>query len=192
MKKIIGLTGPTGSGKSTLGSIAEQKGIRVINCDAVSRAVSQKAEIISALAEQFGQDIIMDGALLRPLLAERAFSSPDNTEKLNKIMLPAVVNEIKAMLGDDTVILDAPTLYESGLDKDCDLVVAVLAGEDARKKRITARDNLTDEAASVRLAAAKPNSFFEDRADYVIYNDGDEQEFKTKIIALLREITEEK
>ncbi|MBQ8550466.1 MAG: dephospho-CoA kinase [Clostridia bacterium] len=191
MKKIIGLTGPTGSGKSTFGRVAEKVGIRVINCDAVAKAVSQKAEIMAALAKQFGQDIIKDGALLRPLLAERAFSSPDNTENLNKIMLPAVVNEIKSMLGDDTVILDAPTLYESGLDSECDTVVAVLASEKLRKERITERDSLTDKAAKRRLSAAKPDSFFEGRADYVIYNDGDEQEFITKTIALLREITEE-
>lgn len=190
--KIIGLTGPTGSGKTTLCTIAEGLGIEVINCDAVAKRVADSGPLFSALALEFGEDIIKGGALDRRLLAERAFSSAEKTERLNGIMLPAIVKEIESQMGDKTVILDAPTLFESGLDKKCDCVIAVLAEGELRKNRITQRDNLSDSDAAARLFAAKDDEFFISRADYCIYNNGDEREFLEKAKSILIEITEEK
>ena len=103
----IALVGSTGSGKTTFCEVAKDKGIEVINCDAVAREVSDGGELFPALTEAFGSDIIEGGILNRRRLAERAFASKEKTELLNSIMLPAIAEKIDAMIGDKTVILDA-------------------------------------------------------------------------------------
>ncbi len=190
--RIIGLTGPTGSGKTTLCSVAKEMGIKVIDCDKVAREVADGGSLFPALCEAFGSDIIKDGVLDRAHLASRAFGSPENTERLNKIMLPAITERIKGMINGGRVLLDAPTLYESGLDEICDTVICVLADSAIREERIISRDEISASAAKVRLSAQKSDEFFLSRADHVIYNNGSGEEFKKKAKLLLSNITEEK
>lgn len=192
MGKIIGLTGPTGAGKSSLCKTAERLGIRVIDCDAVARAESENKEMLNELCLEFGQDILKDGALNRRLLAERAFASAERTDKMNGIMLPFICKRIESMLADDDVILDAPTLFESGLNTRCDAVIGVLAHEKIRKERILKRDNLSDGQAKSRLGAAKSDEFFKSHCDFIIYNNESEAAFLSEAEALLKQITEGK
>ena len=77
----------------------------------------------------------------------------------------------------DKVILDAPTLFESGLHKICTATVCVLADENLRKTRIIKRDNLTEYAAKTRLFAAKTDEFFVSNCDYIVYNNGERDMF---------------
>lgn len=174
---IIGLTGQTGAGKSTVCTFLRQMSFCIIDCDKVAREVTEKGSVVlQKLAASFGSDIILpDGSLNRRLLASRAFSSKDKTELLNKITHPEILNAIKTKISASTyenIVLDAPTLFESGADKLCDRIIAVLCDENKRKDRIVARDNLSLEQADVRLFAAKSNEFFTERADAVIFNDG--------------------
>ncbi len=189
--KIIGLTGPTGVGKTTLCNAASELGIDVINCDKVARETTKDPALLEALAGEFGADVVKNGELDRKLLASRAFSSSEKTERLNQIVLPAVVARIKSLINGKTVILDAPTLYESGLDEICDTVIAVLSTQEKQKERIIARDNLSEAEAQTRLSAQKDNAFFLSRANHAIYNNQTEQEFETEAIKLLKRITEE-
>ena len=165
--KIIGLTGPTGSGKSTIATLAKSKGFGVIDCDKEARLATEKgSKGLDALVKVFGNDILLlDGSLDRKKLAEKAFRTKETTEILNKTLLPIILEIIKQRitefehLGYDKILLDAPTLYESGADVLCDEVIAVLCDEKVRKKRIIIRDSLTEEQANVRLSASKPDSF---------------------------------
>lgn len=186
--KIIGLTGPSGSGKTTVSAVAESLGFFVIDCDKVSKEVSKNPLILKELENAFG-GVVINGQLDRKALAQKAFSSPENTKKLNSIMLPKIVLEIESIIksqGDKNILLDAPTLFESGLNTKCDAVIAVLADEELRRKRLTARDNLTKAQLESRLSAAKPNLYYTEKTDYIIYNNEDIKSAEQKALEMLR------
>ena len=196
MKYILGLTGQTGSGKTTLHSLAKEYGFYVIDCDKVAHKVlAENEQLKDKLCSVFSNDILQEGSISRPKLAKEAFKNEENTNALNKAVLPFVKAEIKEItdsVRNEYILLDAPTLYESGVDKECSFVVALLADEQERKKRIIKRDNLTEEAAMLRLSAAKNDDFYINRADKVIYNNGDLQEYKAEFERLIKGITEGK
>lgn len=194
MKYILGLTGQTGAGKSTLHSAAEEKGFYVIDCDKVAHTVlDQNEQLKEALLKAFG-DILTDGKIDRKKLAAKAFASKENTELLNKTELPFIISEINHIIENtqsEYIMLDAPTLYESGANSICNFVVALLANEDIRKKRIIERDNLSEEAAELRLSAAKTDDFYIERADKIIYNNGSIEEYLGEFKNILNSIMEE-
>ena len=194
--KIIGLTGPTGSGKSTVAKYFNDLGVEIIDCDLVAREVTEiGSELLPLLAETFGDEILADdGSLIRKELAKRAFSSESETKKLNSIMLPFIANKIKETLdvfateGVECVMLDAPTLFESGLDSICDSVLAVLCDRETRKKRIIERDSLTEEQALTRLSAGKPDSFYKEKTQHIVVNDGEMAKFMDDISKMFGEL----
>lgn len=174
----LGLTGPTGAGKSTVACLLEQNGIPLVDADAIARTVTEKGSpVLSALADTFGKDILFpDGSLDRRALAAVAFSSKENTEKLNAVTHPAILARIRRALADatgDAVVLDAPLLFETGLDALCDHTVAIVADEAVRLARITARDGISEEAAKKRIAVQPDTAFYAARADILLYNNGD-------------------
>lgn len=162
MKYILGLTGQSGSGKSSLHTEAARLGFFVIDCDKVAHAVLETERAAAALEKAFGSSVLENGRVSRKLLAAAAFKSKENTEKLNSTVLPMVLEEINKIIkgcGSNKVLLDAPTLYESGADKLCSAVIAVLCDRNARKNRIIERDNLSADAAELRLSAEKSDEY---------------------------------
>lgn len=176
---IVGLTGPTGSGKSTVASIFGDYGYRVIDADHLARAVVEKgSETLLKLCERFGDDILFDdGTLNRKRLSQIAFSTEENTQALNHITHPAIVQLVKATAqqyfesGCDHIVYDAPLLFESGSDSLCDCVISVIASKEIRTQRIQLRDKLSISDAQLRVNAQKPDSFYTEKSDYVIFND---------------------
>ena len=174
----LGLTGPTGAGKTTVARLLEQNGIPLVDADAIARTVTEKGSpVLSALADTFGKEILFpDGSLDRRALAAVAFSSKENTEKLNAVTHPAILARIRRALADatgDAVVLDAPLLFETGLDALCDHTAAIVADEAVRLARITARDGISEEEAKKRMAVQPDTAFYADRADILLYNNGD-------------------
>lgn len=195
MKNIIGLTGPTGSGKSTFSAIAKEKGFGIIDCDKLSRLVTKEgSECLIKLSLEFGNDILKDGKLDRKLLAKRAFTDIKRKEKLEEIIFPYILNAvIERINGDesDNILLDAPTLFESGLDEMCGSTIAVLCPKQKRKERIIIRDNLTEEQAEIRLNAGKDDSFYLERADFILNNSENENDYIARCSELINNLLEE-
>lgn len=190
MSYILGLTGPTGAGKSIFSECAKEFGFKVIDCDAVAReAVKKGTPALAALTGAFGREILLEsGELDRKKLALLAFSSSDKTELLNKTVLPYIKELVLSRIEGDFVLLDAPTLFESGIDEICAATVAVLAPADVRKARIIERDSLDGTAAQTRLSAGKPDEFYFEKAGSVLLNDETIENFKKKVKIYLSDI----
>ncbi len=194
MKHIIGVTGPSGSGKSLFSEIAAERGVFCINCDKSARKAAYKGSaLLKSLVEAFGEQILsQDGELDRAALAQIAFSSRKNTDLLNRTSLPHIVKFVRAEIDSaeeaQVVLLDAPTLFESGLDEICNTTVAILADYNLRNERIITRDNLTEERAELRLKAGKPEEFYTERANMVIYNNSDYDTFYNNCLTILNKI----
>ncbi len=189
---IIGLTGPTGSGKTTACKAAEALGFYVINCDKTARKATENAECLKALSSVFGKDIINeDGALDRKALAEKAFKSKEQTELLNKTIFPFITKLVEDEIensGNNKILLDAPTLYESGIDKLCSAVIVVTAEKSVRLDRIIKRDGIDKAAAELRMSAGKDDGYYQSKTPHIIYNNGEEDKLITEFTELLNSI----
>lgn len=194
MKLIIGLTGPTGAGKSTAAKIAEDLRFQVIDCDLCAReAVIKDSGGYYAVISSFGEDILDENKeIVRKRLAKKAFSSKENTELLNRTLFPFIIRIVKEKITSDFVLIDAPTLFESGLDSICDKTVAVLSKKEIRLKRILTRDNISEPDALLRIGAGKSDEYYLSKADTIIYNDGNSEEFSEKFREFLNNCRKEK
>lgn len=190
---VIGLTGQTGAGKSSVSKIIRSQGIVVIDCDKISReVVASEKGCLADLALEFSILILnMDGSLNRKKLAEIVFGNPKKLERLNALIFPYIRSYLNDRLtqleaqGERLVVLDAPTLFESGIDADCDSVISVIAPEALRLNRIVVRDHLTDEEARRRIAAQHNDAYYTSRSQIVIVNDKDLQELHVKTLELV-------
>ncbi len=191
MRFILGLTGQTGAGKSYASKIAKERGFYVIDCDEVAHTVLERCDTKKKLVAAFGDSIIDGEKLNRKALAKKAFARQEKTELLNKIVLPIVVEEINLLIKNsenDNILLDAPTLFESGADSICDITIGVIADEQIRSRRIILRDNLTPEQAAARIKAGKTDEFYKEKCHYVIKNNGRDAEFVNNFSKLLNDI----
>lgn len=180
---VLGLTGPSGVGKSLAARHLEQRGFCHLDADIAARAVVEPGKpCLAALAAAFGSSILRaDGSLDRKKLGGLAFAG-GRVAQLNAISHPFIFTEIDRELADFEssgvrfATLDAPTLYECGVDRLCDRVLAVTAGRVLRIERIMARDGMTPEQAKTRVDAQPDDSFYKEKADFSICSDAGETE----------------
>ena len=175
---VIGLTGPTGAGKGAVASIFAQYGIPVINADRVyHQLLIPPSPCLDELVRHFGRTILADdGTLNRRALGEIVFSSPAALDNLNTIAHRYVMEEIRLQLDVlrrqklRAAVLDAPQLFEAGANRDCGVIISVLADANLRLERIVARDGIDADLAYRRIAAQKKDEFFRSHSDYIIEN----------------------
>ncbi len=193
----IGLTGPSGAGKGAVGEILKQHGFVVIDSDEVyHKIISKPGDCVSELANTFGEDILCnDGSLNRATLAKIVFAEGNGhkLKELNEITHKYVVREIRDIIVSlrcampEACVIDAPLLFEAGLEKDCAFTIAVLANKDTRAERIAFRDKITREQALARISAQKTDEFYTCQSNYVIYNDGDYASLHTLVNDILKD-----
>ena len=197
--KVIGLCGGSGSGKGAVCSIFRENGILTIDTDAVYRDLTGRpGPLIDELKREFGSTIITaDGVLNRRALAEMVFSSENSKEKLerlNKIAHKFILDETRAILSGYSAdaarigVVDAPVLFESGFDRECDVVVSVVADRDLRIKRIVSRDGISVQQAEERIASQMSDAEVISRSDFVVYNNGDLDQLRQRVLELIDEL----
>ena len=176
--KVIGLCGGSGSGKGTVSSIFKKHGIPSIDTDALYREMtSGDSPCMQALKDAFGNEIVnADGGLDRAGLAAVVFGNAEKLKLLNRIAHSFILDETRRILGEyrsagyEATIVDAPVLYESGFDSECDTVICVVADTDARVRRIIQRDGISRVAAEQRINSQIPDSELVSKCDYAVYN----------------------
>lgn len=194
--KIIGLTGQTGVGKTTVAQLFAGRGIHVVDCDKVSRDVADEdKQCLADLALAFTIDILnSDGTLNRQRLADRAFADKVSTKRLNSIILPYIIKRILEITeelkkqGVPYVLWDAPTLFESKLNRHCDVIISVIAPKEERLNRILVRDHLTNEEAQQRINAQHDEDFYKLQSDYVIDNADSVDDLRLNALDILDKI----
>lgn len=181
---IIGITGPMGVGKSLVCDALRKSGITVIDADRLSREVVEKGSpCLVDLTCAFGRDILnLDGSLNRSKLASIAFSSGENIELLNRITHPYILEVLRNNIdrfskdGAEVIILDAPTLFQSGANILCNKTVSILAPVGLRMSRIIKRDKLTKEEAIKRIEAGLDDEEYKLNSDFIMYSDCNQSE----------------
>ena len=199
--KIIGLCGGSGSGKGTVCAEFARLGIPSVDTDAVYHELtSRESECLSELVSAFGDKIITKSHTLdRKALADVVFGASSSDEKralLNKISHKHILKRTGEILdsyrsdGVRGAIVDAPLLFESGFDKECDVTVAVLADRDLRVRRIMRRDGISEERAIARISSQLSDEELSFRCDFVIVNNGEEDSLSQKVAELAEKIFE--
>lgn len=187
MKKVIGITGNSGSGKTTATKILKRLcDAEVIDADKVVRELSVPGtKYLDAIKEKFGESVFLeDGTLNRKALAEKIYNSKEDLEVLNGLTFKYVVEEIKFRIEEsksEIIVLDAPLLFESGLDENCTAVIGLTAPFELKVERIVKRDGISEETAYSRINIQAKDEFYLNKADVVIENNNqDELEDKLK------------
>ena len=184
---IIGITGGTGCGKTTLLELLRQQGAVLLDCDAIyHRLLQEDATLLAAIEARF-PGTVEGGTLQRKKLGAIVFGDKAALADLNKITHGAVTAEVIRLLTPEPRLaaIDAIGLFESGLDKLCKLTVAVNAPLDARVQRLMARDHITEEYARSHISAQPSPAEFATRCDYILENDGTLEDFQQKCLAFL-------
>lgn len=186
---ILGITGGTGTGKTDACEYFRQRGFLVIDSDKVSRRISAKGSpCLREIVSEFGEGILdWEGELARKVLGRIVFADARKLQKLNEITHKYIIEDIKSIISankDRNIVLDAPLLLETKLDRICTDTLCILADKDTRTARIMARDCISREDAQNRIASQKDDEYYISRCDKVVRNDTD----KESLVRMLDEI----
>lgn len=189
---IIGITGPTGAGKSSVCEfIKNNYNAEIIDADKVVKELQddKQSSYYLAIREIFGSDVLDNNDFInRKTLAHIAFADINKKDKLNELTKRYIVSDIKERIqilkqtGLDYIIVDAPTLIENGMQSMFDKIIAVIAKKEDRLKRICKRDDISEEYATLRMQAQKENEFYTKYADFVITNEDKDLESKVRTV----------
>ena len=185
---IVGVTGSSGAGKSTVCEILEKEyNMKVIDADKIARDLSKKGtRYIADIIEKFGNDIVDEnGELKRKKLAEIIYTSPAKREELNSCTFKYIKEEIEKQINNikdnKDIAIDAPLLFECGLDKLCDKVIGVISKKQLQLDRIVARDNVDYDHANMRLDAQQNDEFYRKNCDIIIENNHEVEDLKKQL-----------
>ena len=187
---IIGITGGTGCGKTTLLKTIAEKGGLILDCDAIyHELLATDISLLNAIETRF-PGTVENGTLQRKKLGAIVFSDEKALKDLNKITHGAIKAEVLRRLAHKPKLaaIDAIGLFEGGLAELCDTTVAVTAPEEVRIQRLMLRDNIGEEYARSRIAAQHPESWFREHCDCTLENNSTEKQFSEKCLAFFNNL----
>ena len=192
--KRIGITGPTGAGKTTALNVLTELGAHIIDADQVYHdLLAHSAPMGDALTARFGSAILDEtGQVDRKALGSVVFADPTALADLNAITHRFIIEEIDRQAaqaetdGRPAVAIDAIALIESGVGETCDAVVGILAPREIRIRRIMAREGIPEDYACKRVDAQQGDDFFRTHCTYILESQGTAEEFAQKALALFQ------
>ena len=192
---LIGLCGPSGSGKTLVGGLFAMEGCTHIDCDKlVHETVYKRADVREAIAREFGPEMLTEDGVKRKELGKIVFSNAHKLNLLNDLLRDAIVDEVYkalAQAGGEYALLDAPTLFESGIDQKCKAVIGMIAPLNTCVERIMNRDGIDRDTALARLSHQKNEEFLRKHCHYILENDGNIVKLTKRALALAEEIKKE-
>ncbi len=184
---IIGITGSSGAGKSTVCELLSKKyNMQIINADEVAKELSKKGtDYIKDIVSKFGKDIVDEkGDLRRKKLGEIIYTNDSKREELNSCTFKYIKKEIFKKIekmNQDNIVIDAPLLFESELDKICDRIIGVISKKQLQIERIVSRDNIDYDHATMRLDAQQKDDFYIKKCDAIIENNHDIKQLEQQV-----------
>ena len=207
---IIGITGSSGAGKSTICEILQRKyEANIISADKIAKELSQKGtNYLAEIVKNFGQEILLEnGELNRRKLADIIYYNEEKRQILNNCTLKYISKEIEKQIKEHTnnyneklnngeysknkatllIAIDAPLLFEANLENLCDITIAVISkNKDAQINRIIKRDNIDRSHAIARINAQKSNEFYINKCNYTVINDDKALDLEKQIDNILK------
>ncbi len=194
---LIGITGPTGAGKTTALNELGRLSVHIVDCDQVYHELLMgNASLRAELKERFG-DVFNEEGLDRKKLGEVVFRDANAMDDLNRITHQYVEREVDRQIAEAKeagmagAAIDAILLLEGDLGKRCDVTVGIIAPIEERIRRLVAREGISEEYARTRIAAQKPDSFFRENCDYILENNSTKEAYAAKARALFQNILNE-
>lgn len=193
---IVGLTGGIASGKTTVSNFFKEIGIKIADADIIAKEISQRKDVEDEMIQVFGKEILdVEGKIRkinRAKLKEIVFSNKEKLSKLNEIIHPKVIEEFKKIkentAKNDIIIFDVPLLFETELDKICDIIILVYVDRETQIKRMFERDNISEELA-VKIINAQMSLEEKIKKSHVhIENNGTLDELQRKVQNIYREL----
>ncbi|MDR2426272.1 MAG: dephospho-CoA kinase [Endomicrobium sp.] len=184
---IIGLTGGIAMGKSESAKHFKKMGAYIIDADEISHELTAKGmPALDELVKYFSKNILRkDGALNRKKLAEIIFTNPESKLRVEKILHAYIISCINKIIAKKykrrNIVIDAPLLFEVGLDRICDKIIVIWAPYDVQSKRLASRDRLNEEQVKKRIDSQMSIEKKTGLADYVVDNTGSKAALGRKI-----------
>lgn len=193
--RIFGITGGSGSGKTTVSKMLSDMGVYIIDTDEISREVTEKgSDCLRELQNAFGGEIIAaDGTLDRRKLASIAFADKEKTALLGEITHKYIKSEtLRRIQNTDAALIgiDGAVIIGSPIEKICEKIVAVTADTDVRLQRIIRRDTISGDEAKKRLGAQQNEEFYRKNSDYIVDNSGSRHDLKNSVSLLYNKLKE--
>lgn len=193
--KVIGITGGTGTGKTTALFVLYEMGACIIDCDDLYHDLLESSkEMLSAIENRF-PGVTQDGALDRKKLGLVVFNDKQALRDLESITHPFVDREVLSIIereskkGKELFAIDAIALLESGARRICDVVVGITAPLEARVSRIMKREGIPEKYARLRISAQKDDEYYEKNCDVVLRNEGDREAFEEECRRYFNNVT---
>ncbi|HHW99723.1 MAG TPA: dephospho-CoA kinase [Acholeplasmataceae bacterium] len=194
---IIGITGSIATGKSTVTKYLSEKGYKIIDSDKIVHKLLSTSSVLSEISLAFGRDLIVDGVLVRKLLARMIFDDEEKRKLLNSIIHPRVISEIKEETNnykgvkDNLIFVDIPLLYEEKLEYLVDKIIVVYVPKNIQLERLMARDGIDLDYANKKINASMDIELKKEKADYIIDNSKDVDSTYKQVDEVLRRILNE-